>query len=500
MTPNLPELNKLDRFCRAGCVVVGSVGVAVLSGWALNEPVLTSIAPGLASMKANTASLFILACTALWLLHTAKVESSAYRWARALSLVLTGFAAVTLAQDIFGRDFGIDQFVFRDIYTRAHAGSPGRMSPVTSLCFLVVGIALLGLKSSHKRIAAAAHWISFLVLFLSVLGILGYLYGVSSLYQVKPFSSMALHTAIAFFVLTLSIKAADPFHGIVNIAASHTAGGIVCRRLLPTIVPLLVGLGWLCLKGQDAGLYDTRFGLALMVSISLTVCVIAIVSTAYALRKIDLTRERVAGEVIDLNANLEGLLGERVEQVAQLTAALAANGVLEQQSLQDGLTKIANRRLLDTYLAGQIAIALRHKRTLAFVLCDVDAFKAFNDQYGHQAGDACLKAIAAAIRLCCHRPADMAARYGGEEFALILPDTDLAGAGRIAETCRLAVAALNIPHAFSSTGPQVSISGGVAILDGKNPISMEQLINEADKSLYRAKREGRNRMVSAQAA
>jgi predicted signal transduction protein with EAL and GGDEF domain len=100
---------------------------------------------------------------------------------------------------------------------------------------------------------------------------------------------------------------------------------------------------------------------------------------------------------------------------------------LKQLSLQDGLTGLANRRSFDTYLSLQIAIAQRHKRSLALVMCDVDFFKAYNDQYGHQAGDDCLKQIATALESCCRRAADMAARYGGEEFAFVLPDTELTG-------------------------------------------------------------------------
>lgn len=192
--------------------------------------------------------------------------------------------------------------------------------------------------------------------------------------------------------------------------------------------------------------------------------------------------------------------GAHYARLARLSVELsAANKSLEQLSVQDGLTGLANRRYLDRYLAGEIAVAHRHKRSLALILCDVDAFKAFNDCYGHQAGDECLKQVAAALRSCCRRPADMAARYGGEEFAIILPDTDLSGAARIAEAARDAVAQLRIPHAQSPAAPYVSISGGVAVLLPEADMTTEQLIAAADRTLYQAKRLGRNRMVCAQA-
>jgi diguanylate cyclase (GGDEF)-like protein len=187
-------------------------------------------------------------------------------------------------------------------------------------------------------------------------------------------------------------------------------------------------------------------------------------------------------------------------RLGRLSAQLSvANKSLEQLSLKDGLTNIANRRSFDTYLAGQIAVAHRYKRTLALVLCDVDSFKTYNDQYGHQAGDECLKQVAAALQSCCRRPADMTARYGGEEFAMILPDTELIGAGQIAEAARRAVAELKIPHACSSAGPYVSISGGVAVLVRGIDITAQQLITAADQILYEAKHLGRNRIISVHA-
>jgi diguanylate cyclase (GGDEF)-like protein len=189
--------------------------------------------------------------------------------------------------------------------------------------------------------------------------------------------------------------------------------------------------------------------------------------------------------------------GMHYARLAQLSAALRlTNQALENLSLHDGLTNLANRRFFDTYLTAQIVIAHRHQRILALVLCDVDAFKAYNDHYGHQAGDECLKQVAAALQSCCRRPGDMAARYGGEEFALVLPDTELVGAVQIAEAAREAVARLKIPHEHSIAGAYVSVSGGVAVLLRKTDITAQQLVAAADQTLYQAKHLGRNRMVS----
>ena len=211
---------------------------------------------------------------------------------------------------------------------------------------------------------------------------------------------------------------------------------------------------------------------------------------------------RLAG----LDAGAEDFLSKPIDRtelwlrVRNLLRLKALSDFLKELSLQDGLTDLANRRHFDTYLADQVAIARRHKRALALVMCDVDSFKAYNDHYGHQAGDECLKQISAALRSCCRRPADKAARYGGEEFCVILPDTELTGALRIAESARDAVARLKIPHAHSPASSFASISGGISILQGASDVTVGQLITAADQALYQAKNQGRNRMVAAQAA
>ncbi len=191
------------------------------------------------------------------------------------------------------------------------------------------------------------------------------------------------------------------------------------------------------------------------------------------------------------------------EQLADMHAALlASNRSLEHLSLHDALTGLANRRHFDTYLAQQVTLMRRHRRPLALVLCDLDNFKAFNDLYGHQAGDDCLARIAVALQACCRRPADMAARYGGEEFALVLPETDLAGAVRIAEAARDAVSRLQIAHARDrqargNIGSVMTLSGGVAVLDGHGDGSLDSLVGAADAALFEAKRQGRDRIVSS---
>lgn len=182
------------------------------------------------------------------------------------------------------------------------------------------------------------------------------------------------------------------------------------------------------------------------------------------------------------------------KELEDLTRKLeTANKRLEQMSMTDGLTGIANRRYFDEIMQQEWLRAARGHTSLSLILVDIDYFKAFNDTYGHQAGDYCLKKIASALKDALNRPADLITRYGGEEFAAILPETDINGGVVLAEAMRKKVAKLNLPHKKSKTAAHVSISLGVssAITEGN---SLTTLIGLADKALYKAKDNGRNRV------
>lgn len=176
-----------------------------------------------------------------------------------------------------------------------------------------------------------------------------------------------------------------------------------------------------------------------------------------------------------------------------------ANRRLEALAGQDGLTALANRRTFDDALAREYRRALRDGSHLAVIMIDVDRFKSFNDNYGHPAGDECLRRVGRAIENTLGRPGDIVARYGGEEFAVLLPNTDEAGAANIAERIRLAVLGLAIEH---RAGPAVvvSISAGVAsFTPNALDIELETFLQNADRALYRAKHNGRNAVVCASA-
>ncbi len=168
--------------------------------------------------------------------------------------------------------------------------------------------------------------------------------------------------------------------------------------------------------------------------------------------------------------------------------------LLRKMAFIDGLTGVYNRRYFDERLTAELRRSERNATPVALLLADVDFFKRFNDRYGHQAGDDCLRRVGAALRLGLKRPGDIAARYGGEEFGCILPDTDLAGAFGVGRALEQQVRALGIEHRDSDVDGVVSVSIGVAAWVPPVPSDEVTLLAMADAHLYSAKREGRGRV------
>lgn len=180
---------------------------------------------------------------------------------------------------------------------------------------------------------------------------------------------------------------------------------------------------------------------------------------------------------------------ERNEELSHAVELLA------KLSAEDSLTQVANRREFERRFSIEWGRARREGSMLALIMVDVDCFKNFNDHYGHLAGDACLQQIAAALRAIPHRAADLVARFGGEEFVALLPSTDADQAAKVAEHLRQAIVDLQIPHATSRVSAGVTASLGVAAILPTGDVQAQALIAAADEALYKAKQNGRNRVV-----
>ncbi|MGR3273478.1 diguanylate cyclase [Acaryochloris marina NIES-2412] len=171
---------------------------------------------------------------------------------------------------------------------------------------------------------------------------------------------------------------------------------------------------------------------------------------------------------------------------------------VEQLATIDDVTQIANRRHFNAIFIQEWERMLREQSCLSLLLCDVDCFKAYNDHYGHQAGDSCLFQIAQTIHSCMRRPSDFAARYGGEEFVIILPHTQLSGAQAQASVIQENLQKLALDHAESIISDYVTISIGITSGIPQLELDSHQIIEQADKALYQAKAQGRNRSCSSE--
>ena len=198
----------------------------------------------------------------------------------------------------------------------------------------------------------------------------------------------------------------------------------------------------------------------------------------------------MASKVDRNNLQLEERVTERTRDLA------AANGKLAALSMTDGLTGIANRRRFDEALVLELHRAARMHTPLALLMLDVDFFKNYNDRYGHQEGDACLRRVASLLQSHARRASDLAARYGGKEFVLVAADTDAATATALAETIRAEIEALQLAHERSPLGWVTASIGVVSMVPDESTGAID-IVGMADQAMYRAKEQGRNQVVVA---
>ncbi|MCK8125184.1 diguanylate cyclase [Pseudoalteromonas sp. 2CM39R] len=209
--------------------------------------------------------------------------------------------------------------------------------------------------------------------------------------------------------------------------------------------------------------------------------------------KIDLIRIKLVGEII--NNALKNINYKKKLQLTQ-QQLINANIKLNKLANTDALTNIANRRFFDATLKSEIKRCARHSQPVSLIICDIDFFKRYNDNYGHQKGDDALKQVASALSSLCKREGDLAARYGGEEFAIILPASNIEQCHNFALLIQQKIKALNITHEFSCVAPHITLSFGYFTSYPKGNTNMQTIIKNADIALYKAKKAGRNQICS----
>jgi diguanylate cyclase (GGDEF)-like protein/hemerythrin-like metal-binding protein len=262
------------------------------------------------------------------------------------------------------------------------------------------------------------------------------------------------------------------------------------RGVVETIVAFSGGASaWIALAGFKLSL-QTDGPTTLFCIVGLTGYLLAVGNLGFTRNfQLRVTREKLRlreRELLTANETLQ----RNLEEIHELQEQL------KEQANRDSLTGLYNRRFLDSTLERELARCKREGQSLSLIMLDVDHFKKYNDRYGHQAGDECLRSVAHTLQANAKRASDLAARYGGEEFSLVLADTSGTVAQRLAESVRGAIEALNISHEHTREG-RVTVSVGVASMTQQAYQDVESLMRAADEALYRAKQGGRNRIEVA---
>ncbi len=432
------------------------IGAMAMAGWILGVDSLKSVIPGLVTMKANTALVFMLLGSSL---YAAAAGSRRYKSAlRAVTLVAFVLSAAVFSQYVHGHDLGLDLFLFNEPSGTVGTVHPGRMALNTSICFTLVAAGLLVLDTRLGR--AVTPVIGLLAGAAALLALVGYFAGLTNLYGFAKQTQMAVPTAVGILLLGFGLMAARPDRGPMRLLASEGAGGTLVRRILPAAVLGTLLLAILRLAGQAAGLYGTTTGAWLLASGFIALIVPIVWRVGWSIERADAERRALEKE-------------------------------LKRLSERDPLTGLYNRRRLHEEIARQLAILHRYARPFALLMVDLDRFKEVNDIGGHAVGDALLVEVGHALRRQV-READYVARVGGDEFVLLLPEVKEGAAEAVTTKLLQALREIRIPSHDTTVTPRASIGGLTCCAPGDRTWTPDYVLHLVDVELYEAKAKGRD--------
>jgi len=299
MKENNDEIqDRLQVFSQVSAQISVLIAAAVLMGWALDAPWLERLSPQFVSMKPLTAICFVMCGCALWLGRTARFAGSARGIAaRVFALVAAMAGAATIVEFASGRNFAFEEFFFRRALLASQTVHPGRMSLATSVAFVLLGMALAAMNPRSHGVEWIGQGLALLVVFLSLVHFLGYLYGVSDLNRTFHNNTMAVHTTTLFLMLGLGVLAARPLAAFAGVLNSSQAGGWMARRVLPIAIVLTALFGWLRLRGEDAGYYGRDFGSAVFASLTIAIFFVLVWASARSLNSSAEVLDAAKGEL-----------------------------------------------------------------------------------------------------------------------------------------------------------------------------------------------------------
>jgi PAS domain S-box-containing protein len=316
---------------RAAGFVVVFLGVAVLVAWALGADIVNSILHGLFTVQANTALGFVFSGVSLILV----AANPGHGWKRTIARIATCGALLigllSLSESLFHWNLHIDELLFRDM---SGDPFPGRMVPATSLRFLLAGLALLAIDVETRNKFRSAEWLALIVGFISMLALLGYVYGVRFVYGIAGSSKLSWQTALGFMVLSAGLLLSRPETGFMTVVSSTSLGGRMARRLLPAALVIPLALGWLRMLGLNRGLFSAEYSRAIFTGSIIVVFVALVWWNARSLHRIDSERQQAQSDILRLNQELEHRVTQRTAQLETLNRQLEAEVIARERTEQ----------------------------------------------------------------------------------------------------------------------------------------------------------------------
>jgi diguanylate cyclase (GGDEF)-like protein len=448
---NPQVIRRFTRFAYDAGVLIIVVAMAALLGWWLGIPSLTSVVPGQQSMKATTAIGFVLA--GMSLLASLRSGRRSHVFHRCLSLTVVLLGAANLVQYIWQVDLGIDH-LFHDAYAIRHGMPPGRMTQITAVAFLLLGG--MGLLIASGRWLWLRELLAVALLAIATWSLA--VYGFALVEEVPAsYNPLAIQTALLLLLATLGWMSSVPTTGLTRVAVADTIGGTFARRLLLPALLLPVAFTFTLKAMQSLLGVPEVFALSLAALFTGGSMAWMVWWVATLLDRVE--RQRRESELLRDDANT------------------------------DPLTQLANRRAFDAVLARLLRGRRENDAVFSLLMLDLDNFKAYNDAFGHQAGDKILRNTGQLLHAVL-RPSDLAARYGGEEFALLLPGLDAAHARKVAERI--------LANFRSFPWLQRPVTVSIGVTEAHHDDGVLDLVHRADAALYEAKRAGRDQAILAQ--
>ncbi len=310
-------------YIRSAAIISLLGGLAVMTGWVFNIEILKTVFRGFVSMKFNTSICFVLSGIILFFYSDRSRAASVIL--PFLSTLIALIGIISLAEDIFGFNTGLDELLFADKNTKSAIAFtyPGRLSTIASFSFTFLGFSFLLLNRKNKKINVAVQYAFHSVSLISIIAICGYLYNVPSLYKLSFLTSIALPTSVMLFILSIGASFINSSLGITGLFTNHRLGNIMARRLFPPFVVLIFLLSFLRLESHRYNVVSVEFGGALFTLSFLLISLLLISITAKYLDRIDLKRAEAEMALTEINKNLEQLVDNRTKELQVITERLS---------------------------------------------------------------------------------------------------------------------------------------------------------------------------------